>query len=150
MDANRFDAFARTTGRRGLVAAALALIGVGSFSRASLAGQPLVCNLSGPGLACRSGSECCSGSCIKKKRKKKKGKKRKKQKAGTCACSALRQPCFRNQDCCGEITGLAGSIVCSAKAGFAEIVCCVSSTGECESDNDCCDGFSCNNGVCDS
>lgn len=90
------------------------------------------CESKRSGDACAFGAECGTGVC----------------RDGSCACSELRQPCFQNFDCCDATTGLAGSVVCSDKDGFAGIVCCVSGTGPCATSADCCSSLTCNSGTC--
>jgi hypothetical protein len=84
------------------------------------------------GDRCTFAAECGSGVCS----------------GGVCACSALRQPCFQNGDCCDATTGLLGSVLCSDKDGFSGIVCCVSRTGRCVTSDDCCSSDRCDNGTC--
>lgn len=137
MDALRFDAFVRTIGRRAFLASALA----GSpllRSKGVATAQADACAKRSPDERCRRNGDCCSGRCRIKKNKRK----------GRCRCSALRKPCFDNFDCCGDITGLSGSIVCSDHPGFDQIVCCVSLTGPCQSPADCCSGLDCFEGEC--
>ncbi len=138
MDTQRFDAVARAIGRRGFVFAAL----TGSLpvlSAATATAQADFCTKKGPDERCRRNGDCCSGRCRIKKGKRK----------GRCRCSQLRKPCFDNFDCCGDITGLQGSIVCSDHPGFSQIVCCVSNTGPCQSTADCCStGGECIDGTC--
>jgi hypothetical protein len=137
MDARRFDTVAATIARRGLLGAALGMSNVLALRTDGRAG-PVACLKKQPDERCRRNSECCSGRCrIKKNRTR-----------GRCRCSQLLKPCFENQDWCGDITGLSGSIVCSDKNGFDHIVCCVSNTGPCQSDNDCCSELTCNAGEC--
>jgi hypothetical protein len=138
MDDRRFDAFARILGRRGLLALAMAGSGAAHLLGADAAAGTCASGRKTTGGRCRKGSDCCSGRCTRKRKKKK----------GRCACSPLRKPCFENPDCCGDITGSAGSIVCTDKVGFADIICCVSATGPCETSADCCNEFSCEAGVC--
>lgn len=137
MDGRCFDAVAQTIGRRGVLRAALAFQ-AGALPTRRAAAQTTACNLKQKGERCRDDDACCSGRCkIADGRKK-----------GHCRCSKLGQPCFDNFDCCGDITGLEGSIVCSDKTGFSEIVCCVSSTGDCETSADCCSSLVCRDKEC--
>lgn len=126
MDTQRFDAVARAIGRRGFVFAAL----TGSLpvlSAATATAQADFCTRKSPDERCRRNGDCCSGRC---------------------RCSQLRKPCFENFGCCGDITGLQGSIVCSDHPGFSQIVCCVSNTGPCQSTADCCSDLVCFEGEC--
>jgi hypothetical protein len=84
------------------------------------------------GDACTFAEQCGTGVC----------------RGGLCACSALREPCFQNLDCCDATTGLAGTVLCSDKDGFSGSVCCVSGTGPCVTSADCCSEFTCNSGTC--
>jgi hypothetical protein len=115
-----------------LLTAALASSFSGLFA-APAAAQADFCTRKQPDERCRRNRDCCSGRCRIKKDKKK----------GRCRCSQLRKPCFDNFDCCGDITGLAGSIVCSDHPDFSQIVCCVSVTGPCQSIADCCSDLAC-------
>jgi hypothetical protein len=132
MDGRRFDVVAQMVGRRGLFRSTLALVGFGFLPTRAAAAT--ACDLQQKGESCQRGTECCSGRCNRDKTR--------------CRCSALRKPCFENSDCCGDITGLAGSIVCSDKNGFSEIVCCVSESGKCGSSADCCSEFRCRHNKC--
>lgn len=141
MDHHRFDALTRVIGRRGVLGAAFGTLIAVLLSRTD-ASAATACNLKGPDERCKRGSDCCSGRC--KRKKKKNGKKGK----GRCLCSQLLKPCFENFDCRGANPSEPGSIVCSDKNGFSEIVCCVSGTGPCRTDADCCGEFTCESGAC--
>ena len=67
---------------------------------------------------------------------------------GVCACSALREPCLNNFDCCDATTGLAGTVLCDVKVGFSGGVCCASNTAPCATSADCCGSLTCSGGKC--
>lgn len=134
MDAQRFDAFARMVGRRGLLMAALASAGLVLAWRPDTARAAACTPRQQVGKTCRRGSGCCSGRCRRKNDRRK----------GRCACSALLKPCFDNFDCCARRGGANQDVVCSDKDGFDEIVCCVAPNGQCQDDADCCSEFVCN------
>ena len=137
MEDRRFDAVARTIGRRGVLGAAL--VGPPLLLAVTAAtAQADFCTKKKPEERCRRNRDCCSGRCKIKRNKRK----------GRCRCSQLRKPCFENFDCCGDITGLSGSIVCSDHPDFEQIVCCVSTTGSCQSTADCCSSLACFEGEC--
>ena len=140
MDGRRFDAFTETLGRRGLLRAAITLVGSTLLPAADASAQALTCDLKQKGERCRNGDACCSGRC----------KKRNNWKRGRCRCGKLRTPCFDNFDCCGASPAEPGSIVCSTHDDFAEIVCCVSITGPCQTSADCCSDLECNGNACGS
>jgi len=140
MDADQFDALAKTLGSRrdvlrGLAGAVAALV-----ARSEVTGQTTVCLAAGE--KCRKSEQCCSGGC----------KKRQGRRTGKC------KPCAGGQVYCAGVPACLGCCTDDDCGGNAckEGTCAACPRGktlcngaclDCCSDNDC-GGNACNEGTC--
>jgi hypothetical protein len=159
MDAERFDALARALSaartRRGF-AKTLAGGGLAAvLGGQGASGAEAACKA--PGTKCRHATECCSGSC-KKRRHHRRGTCRECG-GGTSFCAA-RLACANQGECCLDIQCGAGEHCCSNGACkecceeahcFAidpKLHCFVFRCVECDTNNDCPPNQECNGNVC--
>lgn len=139
MDGYRFDRFTLTIARRGLLTSALALTSLGRAT-SHAAAVTLPCAERGDGDRCRTGGQCCSGRC-----RKKRGKRN-----GRCRCSPLGTPCGESPDCCNHRFGDLASPQCDVKDGAAVFRCCKQNGQSCSDSADCCGGMACfASGLCE-
>ncbi|MGH2615501.1 MAG: hypothetical protein ACRDJC_09705 [Thermomicrobiales bacterium] len=139
MNDSRFDVLSRAIGRRGLLAGVLALVTLGEERREASA-VTLPCAERGEGQRCRSGGQCCSNRCRKKKGKRK----------GKCRCSPLGAKCGEAADCCNHRAGDPSSPQCDVKDGSAVFLCCKNNGQSCVETADCCGGMVCfASGLCE-
>jgi len=148
MDADGFDALARTLGSRrsvlrGLIGAVAAVV-----ARSEVAGQTTVCLA--PGLKCRKSGQCCSGGC--KKRRGRRTGKCKPCAAGQVYCAGVPAclGCCSDEDCGGNPCDNVSCAACPRGKKLCNGICVDTSNDQahCGDCNRTCNGDFCSGGTC--